>query len=134
MFQPVDDQVLLSGQIFPANMAGIAAQGVTMIVNNRPDGEAPGQPSGAAIAAAAEAAGIGYRHIPIAGGLSQAQVEEMVGALTASEGKVLAFCTSGTRSAYLWALARSQAGGDAEDIMRKAAGAGYDLGPIRALL
>jgi uncharacterized protein (TIGR01244 family) len=134
MYRPVDDQVLLSGQIFPEDVAEAAAQGVTMIVNNRPDGEAPGQPTSAEISAAAEAAGVGYRHIPIAGGLSPTQVREMADALAGSEGKVLAFCTSGTRSAYLWALARASSGGDAEDIMRKAAAASYDLTPLRGLL
>lgn len=134
MVQRLDDQVLVSGQIAPEDVAEAAAQGVTMIVNNRPDGEAPDQPAGSEIAAAAAAAGIGYRHIPMAGGLSPALVQEMAEALAASEGKVLAFCRSGTRSAYLWALARAQAGGDAEEIVKKAAAAGYDLTPIRQYL
>src|SRR3546814_11362995 len=51
-----------------------------------------------------------------------------------SDGKVLAFCRSGTRSTYLWALARSRKGDDAGAIGRKAAEAGYDLTPIRPYL
>jgi uncharacterized protein (TIGR01244 family) len=134
MFRPVDEKVLLAGQILPGDVAEAAAQGVTMIVNNRPDGEAPGQPAGAEIEAAAHAAGVGYRHIPVAGGFTPDQVNDMAEAMAASEGKLLAFCTSGTRSAYLWALARAQAGEDGDTIVRKGAAAGYDLSPLAGYL
>ena len=134
MFRQLDDHVLVSGQLAPEDVAEAASQGVTMIVNNRPDGEAPGQPAAAEIEAAARAAGLDYRHLPVAGGLSPDLVEAMGEAIGASDGKVLAFCASGRRSAFLWALARAQAGDDAEEIVGKAAGAGYDLAPIRAYL
>ena len=134
MFRQLDDKVLVSPQIAPEQVSEAADQGVTMIVNNRPDGEAPDQPPGSAIAAAAQAAGIAYRHIPVAGGFAPEQVQEMADALAASEGKVLAYCRSGTRSTYLWALARAQEGDDAEEIVGKAAAAGYDLTPLRAYL
>jgi uncharacterized protein (TIGR01244 family) len=134
MFRQLDDHMLVSGQIAPADVAEAAAQGVTMIVNNRPDGEIPGQPTSAQIEAAAAAAGLGYRHIPVAGGFSPPQVEEMADAISASEGKVLAFCASGRRSTYLWALARAQAGDDAEELIGKACAAGYDLTPLRPYL
>ena len=51
-----------------------------------------------------------------------------------AEGKALAFCRSGTRSTYLWALSQAAGGQDVEDITRKAAVAGYDLTPIRPFL
>ena len=130
-FKTLDDAMLVSVQIAPEQVADAAALGVTMIVNNRPDGEEPGQPAGAGIAAAADAAGIGYRHIPVAGGFAPDQVDAMAEALEAAEGKVLAFCKSGTRSTFLWALAEKQRGGDGAAILEKAAGAGYDLSPLR---
>ncbi|MFN3287693.1 MAG: beta-lactamase hydrolase domain-containing protein, partial [Sphingomonadaceae bacterium] len=34
-------------QISPADVAALAAQGVRMVINNRPDGESPGQPAAA---------------------------------------------------------------------------------------
>ncbi|MFL6845473.1 MAG: TIGR01244 family sulfur transferase [Allosphingosinicella sp.] len=119
-------------QIVPNDVPAIAALGVRLIVNNRPDGEEPGQPSSAQIEAAVRAAGLDYRHIPISGGFPQAQVEAMAQALEA--GPVLAFCRSGTRSTWLWALARVSRGTDAETLVRQAAGAGYDLGALPALL
>jgi uncharacterized protein (TIGR01244 family) len=105
-----------------------------MIVNNRPDEEEPGQPSAAELEAAARAAGLDYRHVPVGSGFSASQVEAMTEALEAAQGAVLAFCRSGTRSTLLWALARSQQGDAADELTRKAAAAGYDLRPIAALL
>ena len=55
-------------------------------------------------------------------------------ALASASGKVLAFCAAGTRSTYLWAQSRAEAGDDGAEIMRKAAEAGYDLGPIAPYL
>ncbi|TMJ15530.1 MAG: TIGR01244 family phosphatase [Alphaproteobacteria bacterium] len=125
----LDEKVWVAGQIAPEAVAELPGLGVTMVVNNRPDGEEPGQPASAEIEAAAKAAGLGYRHIPIAGGLSEGDVAAMGQALDAGGG-VLAFCRSGTRSTYLWALARARAGDDAETIVGKAEAAGYDLRPI----
>jgi len=126
----LDEAVLVAGQIRPEEIAALKQEGVTMIVNNRPDGEEPGQPCAAEIEAAASAAGVEYRHIPVAGGFSAAQVTAMAEALDTSAGETLAFCRSGTRSTYLWALARAQAGDQPQEIAAKAAAAGYDLTPI----
>ncbi len=128
----LDDQTSVSGQIRPEDVPLLAAQGFRTLVNNRPDGEQPGQPSAATIEDAARAAGLAYHHIPVAGGFSPDQVEAMAHALT--HGPVFAFCAAGTRSTYLWALARAAAGDNAEGLVAKAAGAGYDLRPIRAYL
>lgn len=127
-FRRLDARTLVAGQIGPADVAEAAAAGIKTIVNNRPDGEEYCQPTGAEIEAAAKAAGLAYCHIPIAGGFSQADVEAMAEAL--EHGPALAFCRSGTRSAYLWALARARQGEDAAALLSAAASAGYDLGPI----
>lgn len=127
MFRTIDDETLVAGQIDAADVAAAKAAGVATIVNNRPDGEQPGQPAGAEIEAAARAAGIGYVAIPVdQSGLSMSQVEAMHEAVT-RPGRTLAFCRSGTRSTNLWALARGLAGDDAAEIAAKAANAGYDV-------
>jgi uncharacterized protein (TIGR01244 family) len=106
-----------------------------MIVNNRPDGEDPGQPPAAEIEAAAEAAGIGYRHIPIARGMGPSDVESMRDAISAvGDGKMLAFCRSGNRSALVWAVARAEEGVPADELQRCAEAAGIDLAPVAHLL
>lgn len=134
MFRLLDDCTLVAGQIGAGDIAEAKALGVTMIINNRPDGEEPGQPSAAEIEAATLAAGLDYRHIPVAGGLSLDQIQTMAAALDEAGGKTLAFCRSGTRSTYLWALARKARGGDGAEIMHLAAEAGYDLSPLQGLL
>lgn len=131
---PLDQRTFVAGQIAPGDLPAIAATGVTLIVNNRPDHEETGQPASAEIEAAARTSGLDYRHIPIAGGFNGDDVLAMAGALEGAEGKVLAFCRSGTRSTFLWALARAERGAHAEELVAAAAAAGYDLTPIRPWL
>jgi len=133
-FHKLDDRIFVSGQIFPADMAAVAALGVTTIVNNRPDGEEPGQPGGDEIAEAAEAAGLLYREVPIAGGIEPDQIETMALVMDDTEGKLLLYCRSGTRSAFLWALAQRGSGLSGDEVIARAAAAGYDLTAIRRLL
>lgn len=130
----LDDRTFISGQITPDEVAALKRQGVTMIVNNRPDGEDPGQPLAADIEAAAEKAGIAYRFVPITRGIGPSDVEAMQEALGAAEGKLLAFCRSGNRSALAWAVARREQGASVEELAKAAAGAGVDLAPIAHLL
>jgi uncharacterized protein (TIGR01244 family) len=129
----LEDGVTVAGQIMPDEVAGIAHQGIRMIVNNRPDGEEPDQPLAAEVEAAAMAAGIAYRHVPMAQ-LTREAIDGMTEALAAADGPVLAFCRSGTRSTYLWALARSESGADGDILSQQALAAGYDLTPIRRFL
>jgi uncharacterized protein (TIGR01244 family) len=125
----LDDTTSVSPrQIEPVDLPALPALGIRLVVNNRPDGEEEGQPSSAEIEAAARAAGLDYRHIPIAGGVPPAAVAAMAEAL--EHGPALLFCRSGTRSTFLWALARASRGADARSLTRRAAEAGYDLAPI----
>jgi uncharacterized protein (TIGR01244 family) len=130
----LDDHVFVSGQIRPGDMAEIAALGIITIVNNRPDGEEQGQPSGNEIAEAAEAAGLRYRQVPVYGGIEADQIEAMVALLYDARGKLLLYCRSGTRSSYIWALARARQGAGGETLIEQAAAAGYDLAPLRPYL
>lgn len=130
MFIRIDDSISVAGQLAPADMATAAAQGFRAVINNRPDGEAPDQPPGAAMADAAAAAGLTYTSIPVAGGFAMPQVEAMAAAIAAADGPVLAFCRSGTRSTNLWALAAASAGGDPDAIVEAAGAAGYDVSPF----
>lgn len=131
-FRTITDTMLASPQITVDDVAAAKARGVTLIVNNRPEGEAPDQTPGDAIATAAEAAGIAYCAIPIThAGFSEPQVDALVDALQGAEGKVLGYCRSGTRSTLLWALAQAKLGRDPDEIARLAAGGGYDVAPVR---
>ncbi len=135
MFRQVVEGVYASPQITLADVAQAKAMGVSLIINNRPEGESPDQVPGSEIEAAARAAGIAYVAIPVThAGFSEPQVKAMAAALEGASGPVLAYCRSGTRSALLWALAEASTGADPEDLTAAAAQAGYDLAPIRALL
>lgn len=132
MFRQLSDSVYASPQIGPADIADAATLGIALIVNNRPDGEAPDEPQGFEIEAPARAAGLDYVAIPVThAGFSMPQVEAMRTALDGAAGKTLAYCRSGTRSTLLWALAEAHAGRDPEALSAAAADAGYDLAPIR---
>lgn len=136
MFRKLTDRILVSPQITLDQVAQAKADGVTIIVNNRPDDEEPGQVNGAEIEAAAKAAGIAYVAVPVAhGGFSPWQLDGMAGALEqAGAGKMLAYCRSGTRSTLLWALTRARAGDNADVLAAQAAAAGYDITPVRQIM
>lgn len=131
----IDDRVSVAPQVTPAMIAAVRAAGFVALVNNRPDGEEPGQPDGEAVRAAAEAAGLAYAAIPVThAGFSHPQLDAMARVLADSDGPVLAFCRSGTRSCTLWALARAKSGGDPATLVEQGAAAGYDLRGVRPML
>jgi len=135
MIRQLDERTFVSGQIAPHEVAGLASDGVTMLVNNRPDGEEPGQPLASEIEEAAAQAGIAYRFVPILRGIGPADIEEMQKALQAAEGgKLLAFCRSGTRSAFAAALAKREKGASADEVSNCLVSAGFDPSPIAHLL
>lgn len=133
MIRPLDPDFAVSPQIAPEDVAAIAAQGFKAIVNNRPDGEGFDQPSGAEIAAAAADAGLRYAEIPVAGGFSHEQLDALAAVVDAG-GPVLAYCASGTRSAFLWALSAAKRGADPAELTQKAMAAGYSLAPVAGML
>jgi uncharacterized protein (TIGR01244 family) len=134
-FRTLSDRVLASPQIAIDDLAAARAQGVSTVINNRPDGEAPDQTPGAIIEAAARALGLDYVAIPISpGNFSDDQVHAMADALRRAEGKVLAYCRTGTRSTLLWALAQAAMGRPAEEVAAAADAAGYDISPVRSAI
>ena len=135
MFRHLSDSVLASPQISLADISEAKALGVGLVINNRPEGESDDQVPGAEIEAAARALGMDYVAIPVThAGFSGPQVEALVAALTNSDGKVLAYCRSGTRSTLLWALAQASEGADLDAVTAQAAEAGYDVSPVRPLM
>lgn len=136
MFRPLTETLFVSPQISVADIAIAKEMGVTMVINNRPEGEEPGQTPGADIEAAATAAGMGYAAVPVShAGFAPWQLDGMAEALDkAGDGKILAYCRSGTRSTLLWALTRSRAGDAPDTLAEQAEAAGYDVAPIRQIM
>ncbi|MBL8554151.1 MAG: TIGR01244 family phosphatase [Phenylobacterium sp.] len=130
-FRRVTDDFTAAPQISVADVAEAARQGFRTLINNRPDGEAPGQPTSAEMEAAAKAAGLAYHHIPVSGGPTPAQVAQTQALLAVAEAPVLAFCRSGTRSIVTWSLGQAQSGARARDeLVSLGRDAGYDLSGV----
>lgn len=132
----VSAKLHVSTQVTAVDLAKAKAAGVTAIINNRPDGEEPGQPSAAENAAAAADLGLGYSHIPVAPGqYSLDEVRAFQAAMTAADGPVLAHCKTGTRSASLYAIGEALDGRmSRDDILSLGQLLGLDLaGAVRWL-
>jgi uncharacterized protein (TIGR01244 family) len=123
----VSDTFAVAPQILETDMPNIKAQGITTIINNRPDGE-DGHPSNTLkLQAAAEALGLKYYFIPIFGmNFPQHAVSQMAEAVQQSSGKVLAFCRTGNRSINIWARA-NQSASTGVDVAALVANTGFKL-------
>ena len=135
MFRKLTNEILVAPQIDLESIAEAKAHGVTLIINNRPEDESADQTPGPDIETAARAAGLDYIAIPVThAGFAEWQVTAMADALDNAEGKVLAYCRSGTRSTLLWGLAQASAGHHPAVLSEAAADAGYDLSPVAAMM
>lgn len=105
----VAPDVCVAPQLGPEHMALAAAAGFRSVVNNRPDFEfEPDQPTNASIEAAARAAGLEYRFLPVDGGYqSPEEIEAFAQMLQELPRPILAFCRSGARSTRLFMAAQS---------------------------
>jgi uncharacterized protein (TIGR01244 family) len=101
---PIAADVSVAPQLMPEAMAELARLGFRSVVNNRPDFEGGAeQPTSAQIEAAALAAGLQYRHLPVAGGYQSPEEIASFGGLMAELPRpLLCFCRSGARSTRLF--------------------------------
>lgn len=95
----------ISGQVKPADIPALAAQGIKSIICNRPDNEGFFQPAFADIETAAREAGITCRYIPVGSRTGGDPVGDMAKALKELPKPILAFCASGGRSQQLFMIA-----------------------------
>ena len=107
--RPVAPDVCVAPQLTPEAMAEAARAGFRSVINNRPDFEhGPQQPTNAAIEAAARAAGLEYRFLPVDGGYqSPEEIAAFARLLKELPRPILAFCRSGARSTRLYQAATS---------------------------
>ncbi len=133
MFRQLNDRVSVAPQIGLDDLAEASRLGIRAVINNRPDGEEAGQPASDTIAAAAQQHGLRYHHVPmpLGAGLTHDQVASMAEILRDSDGPVLAYCKSGTRSCILWAFAAASQGYAVATILDQARDAGYSLDHLR---
>ena len=100
----VAPDVCVAPQLAPEAMAEAARAGFRSVVNNRPDFEhGPDQPTSADIEAAALAAGLEYRFLPVASSYqSPEEIAAFAALLESLPRPILVFCRSGSRSANLF--------------------------------
>lgn len=127
------EDVCVSPQFSPEQMAELAGQGIKTIINNRPDGEMVGQPTSDAVKQAAEAAGLVYYHIPMARELTSDLISQSAEVYRTAERPIAAFCASGTRSTVLWCFVHASDMG-VDGVLAAASQAGYNLEHIRESL
>ena len=133
---PVDERLSVAAQPSTAEIAALGADGVALLINNRPDGEEPGQLGSSAERKAAEAAGLAYLDLPVTGPtITEEAVRRFAEAVAAAPGPVVAHCRSGTRSLTLWAIAAVRSGRlQREEVLAFGAERGIDLaGALRWL-
>jgi uncharacterized protein (TIGR01244 family) len=101
----LSQRFFVTGQITAENLTEIAAQGFRNVVNNRPDGEAPGQPKNDDLARVASGLGLNYVYVPVVSGqITQQNVDDFNRACEELEGEILLFCHTGARCTVLWQL------------------------------
>lgn len=134
-FRSVTPDFAVAGQLFPPDLAAAAAAGFKIVVNNRPDGEVPDQMTSHEARAAAEAAGLTYFDVQFAGPPPEQAVAALAQILAETEGPVLAYCRTGTRSITVWAMAEAKSKRRRPDeIIALAQKAGYDLSRAQGAL
>lgn len=105
--QALTPEFCVAPQLDAAAMAEAAAAGFRSVINNRPDFEGGAdQPTSATVEAAARAAGLEYRHLPVNGAYQSPEEIAAFKLLVDSLPKpILAFCRSGARSTRLFQAA-----------------------------
>ncbi len=127
----LSDRLSVVAQISPQDVAEIAAQGFKTILCNRPEGEASDQPQFDAIRQAAADAGINAEFMPVsAREITDANIVEFGEGLANFTTPTLAYCRTGTRCAFLWALSESANGKQLDDIVAATTSAGYDVSKL----
>ncbi len=122
--------VFVTGQLLAAQMQALAEQGVMGFINNRPDMEAPLQPSAVDLESTALELGIDYYHIPMSGGISPGMIQASVTAFKTMPRPIVAFCASGMRSSALWGFAHVDKLG-VDGVLDAIKEIGFDLEQIR---
>lgn len=131
----ISDQISVSPQITPEDVAEIVRLGFRSILCNRPDGEGPDQPTFDEIEALAKEAGLTCKYMPVISGKVQDEdAETFSKAMMELPGPIFAYCRTGTRCATLWSLAQAKSMEPAQ-ILEMAQGAGYDMaGVVRRIV
>ncbi len=123
----------VTGALVPADFAEIARLGFKSVINNRVDGEEPGQLSSREEIELAQRAGLEYLYLPAAKHevLDDHVVLPLADALATMPGPILLHCRSGLRSTIMWTAIRIDDGATVDEMIQAAEAAGQDLSALR---
>lgn len=132
-FAYLSPSLAVAGVMAPEDFEAAARMGFKTIINNRPDGEEPGQLTAREEAVLAWRAGVTYKFVPAAKHevLDSHVLEPLKAALSSVQGPVLLHCRSGLRSTIMWAALTAAAGASVDEVLAIAKAAGQDLEPVR---
>ncbi len=101
----VNDRLSIGSQPNLSDFKELHSLGFAAVINNRPDGEEPTQPTADEASLEAEAAGLAYVRQPVTlGAITEGDVRKFRQQLDRLKGPVFAHCKSGTRALTLWTL------------------------------
>lgn len=109
-----------------ADVAALAAEGFSVVMCNRPDGETADQPASVEMRKLVEAAGMLFVDYPVTPvTFPGPNLQKISQVFSGDEGKVFAFCRTGTRCTNLWVASRPPS--EREAAAAHALALGYDL-------
>lgn len=114
-------------QLSLADLEILSEQGIQHVICNRPDNEGEGQIQSETISAAAQNLGMSFHLLPVLPGqFSDESIAEFGRLVKGLDGKVLAYCRTGTRSLSLWTLSNPEQKSRSE-LLSLAESAGYNM-------
>jgi uncharacterized protein (TIGR01244 family) len=123
----------VTGALAPEDFAEIARLGFKSVINNRVDGEEPGQITAREETLLAAHAGLHYLYLPAAKHevLDDHVVAPLADALARMRGPILLHCRSGLRSTIMWVATLIDAGASLDEALAAARASGQDLSSLR---
>ena len=123
----------VTGALVPEDFAEIARLGFKSVINNRVDGEEPGQLTSREETVLADRAGLAYLYLPAVKHevLDDHVVTPLAEALATMPGPILLHCRSGLRSTIMWVATLIDAGASLETVLAAAKASGQDLSSLR---
>lgn len=127
----ITPRYFVSPQIDPVDMTELKSQGFTCVICNRPDEEIPPSHYASVMQEAAKEAGLNFIVNPLTHDtMTDERLALQRAELEGSDGKVLAYCASGTRSTVAWVLGHADSA-PADALLEAAAQGGYHLEALR---
>ena len=126
----ITDAFSASGELCEQDLKQLSEQGVSTVINVRPDNEAPEQTTNAQWNTLCQQYGLQYFFIPVKSGqYSEHDVKQFKDAIDGAQNKVHCFCRTGTRAVHLFALANKNTN-SIKRLQTLITNKGYDLKTI----